>query len=398
MAFEPGRIFALALASIGLLTPFAIHLFLPVTPVLKTAFGISDALAQISFSLPLLVMAFANLVYGALADRYGRRPVLLSGLSLFLLGSLIGLLADSITALIVARVVQAIGAGCGTTLVRAIARDAYGPEKLVKVISYLTMFYTIGPMISPTVAGLLLDHFSWRAVMVFSFASGALIMIGTYFFVPETRPGVKLAAGQSLLGNYRELFAHPRFIAYVLQPGFSTAVFFSVSASSAYIMKDMLHRPSTEFGLYFFLFPLGFFSGNFVSSRIGNRVPNEIMVLAGSLILISSVTLQLFLLMLGYVHPLTIFAIGFFNPFSQGIAMPYAQSAAMQIVPRLAGTAAGVAIFSQSFLGAVFTQTYGLMADGTLMPMIIVTGTGALLCLIFGTIPFLLRVRERARS
>lgn len=398
MAFEPGRIFALALASIGLLTPFAIHLFLPVTPVLKTAFGISDALAQISFSLPLMVMAFANLVYGALADRYGRRPVLLSGLSLFLLGSLIGLLADSITTLIVARVVQAVGAGCGTTLVRAIARDAYGPEKLVKVISYLTMFYTIGPMISPTVAGLLLDHFSWRAVMVFSFASGALIMIGTYFFVPETRPGVKLAAGQSLLGNYRELFAHPRFIAYVLQPGFSTAVFYSVSASSAYIMKDMLHRPSTEFGLYFFLFPLGFFSGNFVSSRIGNRVPNEIMVLAGSLILISSVTLQLFLLMLGYVHPLTIFALGFFNPFSQGIAMPYAQSAAMQIVPRLAGTAAGVAIFSQSFLGAIFTQTYGLMADGTLMPMIVVTGTGALLCLIFGTIPFLLRVRERARS
>ncbi|MBN9008701.1 MAG: MFS transporter, partial [Rhizobiales bacterium] len=194
MGFEPGRIFALALASIGLLTPFAIHLFLPVTPVLKSAFGISDALAQISFSLPLLVMAFANLVYGALADRYGRRPVLLSGLALFLLGSLLGMLADSITTLIVARVVQAIGAGCGTTLVRAIARDAYGPEKLVKVISYLTMFYTLGPMVSPTVAGLLLDHFTWRAVMIFSFASGAIIMLGTYFFVPETRPGVKLEA------------------------------------------------------------------------------------------------------------------------------------------------------------------------------------------------------------
>lgn len=398
MAFEPGRIFALALASIGLLTPFAIHLFLPVTPVLKGAFGISDALAQISFSLPLLVMAFANLVYGALADRYGRRPVLLSGLALFLFGSLLGMLADTITTLIIARVVQAIGAGCGTTLVRAIARDAYGPEKLVKVISYLTMFYTLGPMVSPTVAGLLLDHFTWRAVMIFSFASGAIIMLGTYFFVPETRPGVKLEAGQSVLGNYRELFSHPRFIAYALQPGFSTAVFFSIAAASAYVMKDMLHRPSTEFGLYFFLFPLGFFSGNFISSRIGNRVPHEIMVLAGSLILTASVATILTLLMLGYVHPLAIFLPGFFNPFAQGISMPYAQSAAMQIVPRLAGTAAGVAIFSQSFFGAIFTQIYGTMADGTLKPMIIVTGVGAALCLFFGSIPFILRMRERAKA
>ena len=94
-------------------------------------------------------MAFSTLFYGSLSDRYGRRPVLLSGLCLFLVGSVISALADGVSTLALGRFVQAVGAGCGMTLVRTIARDAYGPEGLVKALAYLTMFYTLGPMVSP---------------------------------------------------------------------------------------------------------------------------------------------------------------------------------------------------------------------------------------------------------
>src|SRR5689334_991566 len=97
---SPGRIFALTLGLISLVTPLAVHLFFPVIPAVKAALGLSDAMAQLTFSIALFGMAFATLFYGSLSDRYGRRPVLLSGLALFLLGSVVSALAPTAPALV----------------------------------------------------------------------------------------------------------------------------------------------------------------------------------------------------------------------------------------------------------------------------------------------------------
>jgi len=121
----PGRSFTISLGLIALITPLAVHLFFPVIPAVKVALGLSDARAQLTFSVALFGMAFATLFYGSLSDRYGRRPVLLSGLALFLFGSVVSLMAGTANALVLGRLIQAIGAGCALTLVRAIARDAY---------------------------------------------------------------------------------------------------------------------------------------------------------------------------------------------------------------------------------------------------------------------------------
>ena len=132
----------------------------------KAALGLTNAHAQFTFSVSLFGMAFATLFYGSLSDRYGRRPVLLSGLGLFLIGSAISLAAETATLLVLGRLVQAIGAGCGLTLVRAIARDAFRAEQLVKAIAYLTMFGTLGPMVSPFIGGVLIDTFIVRTLLV----------------------------------------------------------------------------------------------------------------------------------------------------------------------------------------------------------------------------------------
>src|SRR6187401_679734 len=124
------RALDLVLAALALLGPFAIHLFFPVIPVIKVDFQLTDALAQLAFSIGVFGLAFSTLAYGALGDRYGRRPVLLVGLALFMLGSLIAALATSFAGLLVGRLVQAVGAGAGITLARAIARDLYGAEGL----------------------------------------------------------------------------------------------------------------------------------------------------------------------------------------------------------------------------------------------------------------------------
>jgi MFS transporter, DHA1 family, multidrug resistance protein len=121
---NPGRVFALSLGLVALITPLAVHLFFPVIPEVKVALGLGHAGAQLTFSVALFGMAFATLFYGTLSDRYGRRPVLLSGLGLFLLGSVISALAQTPATLVVGRLVQAIGAGCALTLGRAIARTS----------------------------------------------------------------------------------------------------------------------------------------------------------------------------------------------------------------------------------------------------------------------------------
>jgi DHA1 family bicyclomycin/chloramphenicol resistance-like MFS transporter len=396
MTQKPGLAFALALASISFIGPLAIHLFMPVIPAVKASLGISDALAQLTFSIALFAMAFATLVYGSLSDRYGRRPMLLSGLCLFLIGSAVAALADSVLMLICGRLIQAIGAGCGITLVRAIAQDVYG-RNLVKAIAYLTMAYTIGPMIAPIAGGILIDVFGWRSVFIFALAAGALIMLNAYWAVFESRPpvpGSSRHAGQSVLRDYASLFRHVSFAAFVLQSGFCTASFLVTATAASTLLKEMLHRPSTEFGFYFLLFPFGFLSGNFITSRIGTRIANETMVFAGSLLVLVTVTSQSCVQLSGYITPLTLFVPGFFISMAQGISLPYAQAGAMAINPKLAGTAAGVGVFMQNFAGAAFAQLYGLLANGTVLPLAETTAITGLFGLIVGSTPFLMARRR----
>ena len=396
MTAQPGPLFKVALASISLIGPLAVHLFLPAIPTVKVALGVSDAYAQLTFSIALFGMAISTLFYGSLSDRLGRRPVLLSGLALFLIGSAISAASYSMSTLVLGRFVQAIGAGAGITLSRAIAQDVYGRDRMVKAIAYLTMAYTIGPMISPIIGGILIDTFGWRSVFGFALGLGAVIALTAYVAVFESRPpSSQNRTSGSVLQNYTDLFRHARFTAFVLQTGFMTGTFLVAATAASSLLKNMLQRPSTEFGIYFLLFPCGLLSGNFITSRIGTRIANETMVLAGSLIALVAVAVQSSLLLSGNVTPFILFAPGFFITMGQGISLSYAQAGAMATNPKLAGTAAGVGVFVQNFCGAAFAQLYGLLADGTPGPLTATTAISVSLALFASLLPFLMARRGR---
>ena len=386
----PTRTLDLILASLALLGPFAIHLFFPVIPVVKLDFELSDALAQLTFSIGVFGMAFSTLVYGTYADRYGRRPVLLIGLLFFLVGSIISALAGSFTSLLVGRLVQSIGAGCGITLARAIARDVYGAEHLVKAIAYLTMFFALGGLLAPGVGGLLIDHLGWRSVFYFAGLIGFVIALSAYFVVPETGARMKANSGSPMVASFLELLRQPRFCALVIHTGCSTGTFLIVATASSTLMKELLHRPATEFGLYFAMVPLGFIIGTIISSRVGNRASVEHMILIGAFIALIAVFVQSALLLSGHVSPLVLFLPGSFITMAQGISLPFAQAGAMAAVPKLAGTAAGIGVFVQNFCGAGFAQIYGLIADGSPTPMMEMTAITVALGLVSAAVPSLL--------
>ena len=389
---SPDWRFMATLAAITLIGPLAVHAFLPVMPAIKSVFEVSDALAGMGFTLGLLVMAFATLIYGSLSDRYGRRPVLLGGLTLFVIGSVLASVAESYPGFIAARMLQALGAGCGITLARAVARDAYGSDALVKVIAYLTMAYTLGPMLSPYITGLIVDGAGWRAAFWFMAIAGAVILGASWLILLETHPReARQPKGGSYLHDYLKLFSNLRFAAYVLQSGFSSGCFYTMAAASAFLMTGYLGRSASEFGSYFALFPLGFFLGNLVSSRLSGRISIETMVIIGGAINFAAISAQSIMIIVGELSPLLLFLPGALITFGQGLALPNATSGAMRIIPSLSGTASGIGVFCQTFLGALCAQIYSTVSDGTPLSMIWVTWFCSIMTLLTGSIPFILK-------
>lgn len=384
-----------ALALITLLGPLSVHLFLPATPSIKDGFGLDEGSAELTVSIPLFMMALATLAYGSLSDRYGRRPVLLAGLVLFVSGSALAAFAGSFWLLLTGRMIQAAGGACGMTLARVMARDVYGTDRLVKVIAYLTMAYTLGPMISPPLGGLLVDVSSWRAVLGFAAVAGVGLMLMSYGVLHEThRERGAAGQGPALVSSYVQLFSSLRFTAFIMQGGFSSGTFFTMATAGAFLMTAYLGRPATEFGLFFLCFPVGFTTGNFVSSRFSGKVPIENMVMIGSFLMVVAVTTQSVLMLSDIVTPFSIFLPGFLLTFSQGIALPNAQAGALSVSRELAGTAAGIGVFMPLFCASAFVQFYGLVADGTPLPMVIIVLASASLSFAAGVTPFLLKRRE----
>ena len=273
------------LAAITLINPLSIHFYLPALPAIKSAFSVSSATAQLTFSISMFTLAAVTLAVGSLSDGLGRKPVLLGGIVLFVAGALICAVAERIEVLILGRLLQAAGAAGGLVLARAIARDVFGLDRLTQIIALLTMAYVMGPLLAPPLGGALVDGLGWRSIFWFAGGTGVLLAVFSIFLIPETRAaGQRIAGSRAMLGAYGRLFAQRRFTLYVLHSGVVSGAFFAVATSASFLMTETLLRPAAEYGLYFMFFPAGYLVGNFIAARFGLRVPIASMLMAGSLL------------------------------------------------------------------------------------------------------------------
>jgi DHA1 family bicyclomycin/chloramphenicol resistance-like MFS transporter len=389
---SPGLLFLCVLALITLTGPVAIHQFFPATPAVAMEFEVESPLAQMTVAVPMFSMALMTLVFGPLADRFGRRPILFWGMTLFMLGGFLSAGASSIWSLIGARLLQGAGGACGLALARAIARDVYGTDRLVQVIAYLTMAYSLGPMIAPPIGGFLVEHFGWRANLLFAGSVGLVMLLLVWCILFETHKKADPQASGSVYKNYLTLILNSRFSAFVLQSGLSSGAFFSLAAASSPLMYDFLNRPASEHGLYFMFFPAGYWLGNWVSSRLAGELRLENMVLLGSSIIFGATSIFAFLSLSPAFTPLSIFLPGFFITLGQGIALPNAQAGAISAAgPNLIGTASGLGVFLQLFMAGCFTQLFGVLADGSPIAAAITVNIAAVSGLFFA---FLVWIRK----
>lgn len=351
--------------------PLALNLFVPSMPGLVASFGTDQATVQLTLTLYLIGVAGGQLIYGPLSDRFGRRPLLLAGLMLYVAAGVMCALAPSIGLLIAGRVAQAIGGCAGMVLSRAIVRDLYGRDQAARVLAYITMAMAVAPAMAPAIGGYLDEWFGWRAGFAVLVAFGGAVLALSLVNLHETHfdrrplPGL---AGLAL--GYLELARTPAFLGYALNTAFTTSAFFAFLAGAPHIMVDLLHRSPREYGILFVMISVGYMIGNFLAARLSHRLGTERLVAIGSTLSLAATLLLLGLALAGVLSPLAIFVPTGLMGMANGISMPGSVAAAISVNPNVAGTASGLLGFLQMTIGAAATQAVGLLADGTQMPMV----------------------------
>jgi DHA1 family bicyclomycin/chloramphenicol resistance-like MFS transporter len=392
-AAAPSFRFVAVLVLATALGPFAMQVFLPALPAIQEDFAVGAATAQLVFSLSAFAIAVATLFYGPISDRVGRRPALIGGLLIYLIGSVVCALAPSVGVLILGRIVQAAGGCAGIVLSRAIVRDLYGREQAATVLAYITMAMVAAPMVAPAFGGLLTDLSGWRSVFLAGVAVGVLILLAVRAELAETARDVG-AAGQRASGrSFARLLRSPPFLGYALQGAFSISVFFCFLAAAPYLMVKVMGRPASEYGLMFVLVSGAFMVGNFAAARLTPRVGSDRMILAGSVGSLAGALLMLGLLLAGSWSPWSVFLPTSLGAFAQGLAVPNTQAAFISVDPQAAGTASGLGGFLQMGTAAVAAQVVGSIQDGTPYPMAL----GMSLCALAALFAALVAVRYRHR-
>jgi len=361
----------IAMASVG---PLSVNIIIPAVPGLAISLEADPAAVQLTISLFFAGLASAQLVLGALSDRFGRRPVLIAGFLITVVTSFAAAAATGIASLVVARTLQAFGAATGIVIGRAIVRDLYSRDRAASMLAWVTMSTVVIPMFGPLIGGLLDEWWGWRSIFLFVGCLALIVVVWAMVTLPETRPP-QAAAGISFrqLGKEsRALLATPAFAGFALCAGMISGPYYAMLGAAPQVVITQMGRSPAELGLWFMLSSLGYMLGNSIAGHFSARFGIYAMIWWGLVLefigAAAGVALVPFADAFG---PLAIFAPIAVIFVANGIALPSAIAGAVSVRPQAAGTASGVAGFTQMGCGALISQlmTYPMAGATTAMPM-----------------------------
>jgi DHA1 family bicyclomycin/chloramphenicol resistance-like MFS transporter len=362
----------IVLALIAGLGPISIHVILPVLPSIKAAFQASNAVTQLTLTLGVVAMAVATIAFGPAADRYGRRPIVILGLALFIGGSALCIWSPNIETLIFGRLVQAFGGAAGIVVSRAIIRDMFSREETARVLGQVMSVVVLAPVLAPGIGGFIVAYAGWRYVFILASAMGVLALVVSLPALKEThKPTGEASSFAQMFRSFPGLLRTPAFIGYAGYAGCGMGMFMVIAGGVPFLMIDVFGRGPAAFGVFFMFLAASFLMGTIVSSRLTVRIGLDRMIRWGSSggAFFALAIAGLFLA--GVSSPWAIFVPGVFMGFSHGLAMPNAQAGAVSVNPQIAGSASGLMTFLQMSIGAGFGQIAGMLPHATALPVTI---------------------------
>jgi len=350
----------LMLVGVTALGPLALNIFLPSMPRMEAVFDTSYGVIQLTLSLYLAALACSQLVYGPLSDRFGRRPVLLSGLCLYVAGSLICLTAGSVGVLIAGRVVQAVGGCAGLVIGRAMVRDQYGRDESASKIATITMVMVLAPMVAPLLGGQLDVMAGWRAVFGFVLVVGLLVAGVAFVFVRETiRVRQPFVSPIGLVPVYARLLGSRAYRGYALQTMFTAATFYTFVGGAPYLMQTVMGLNPMGYAVWFIGAAFCYMAGNFTSAKLAQAWGVDRLIALGTVILLLGAAAHVAVALADALTPLSFMVPMYVMSYANGLCIPTGTAASISVDPMRAGAASGLSGFLQMGFGALASFVVG---------------------------------------
>lgn len=361
----------LLLAFLAAIAPLSVDTYLPGLPDIAADFGVSSALVQQSVTSFFVGISLGQLLAGPLSDRFGRRPIMLIGFSLFFVATIGCALTRDIHMLILWRALQGLSASVSPAAGRAMVRDLWEGNAAARAMSYITMAVIIAPLIAPTLGSLILVWWDWRMIfwMLLAFVATCVLLI--LWRLPETNGPEK--RGNIFLVDYFRAYArvlrNPHSWAYLFAGGLPYAAMFAYITGSPFVYIEIFHVTTFHFGLFFGLNVVGLFLGTWINSLLVMKYGYHRMLAGGVVV---SLLGSLSLLCTSYFEIGGLFAVvaGLFIAVGPGSMIgANATVGLMNLYPHNAGAAAALFGVAQFGLGACTSLLVGLFYDGTPMAM-----------------------------
>lgn len=399
MSSNPGRLIVL-LAALVAFAPLSIDTYLPSLPTIAADLAASANRVQLTIGVFLAGLCIGMLFHGPCSDRYGRRPVLIGGMLLYLCATVGCLLAENIEALIGWRFLQALGGAAASVLARTIVRDVFAMGQAARTLSLMHLVTMLATLIAPLAGGVLMQLHSWRSIFAALFAFAAVCLLASLRYIPETHPADRRSGSLGLaLASYWQIARNTNALAYILCMGLSFGGMFAFITASPYVYIDYFQVSPQGYGWLFGLNILGVIIVTLVNARLVTRFGPLAMLGAGAAIIALAATglgvmasmdapglVGIVLLVVLYVSV-------------TGLMGANCVASLLKLFPSNAGAAAGLAVSSQFALGAAFSAVVGSLADGSPRPMclvIAVAGAGSVLCYLWLSVRSMTREHDRA--
>lgn len=369
-----------------MMQPLSTDLYLASLPGLASVFNAPVSTVQLTLSLFVIGFGGAQLIVGPLSDRFGRRPVLVGGLALYVAATALCGLSPSIEVLIAARFVQALGCCCAVIVARAIVRDAYRPQDSARVIAKASTWLSLAPIFGPILGSYLQVAFGWRAAFAALGVFSSVLMLAVLWRLPETNTHKNPRATDlsGLLANYRLVLGSSEFWAHALPGALSYGAIFSFISGSSFVLIRVLHVPTAWFGYCFAFGVSGYMTGTLVCRRLLPTLGSNRTFRLGSMLSLATGLLFLSAVAAGIAHWALMLAAMFLTMGAHGINFPIAQSGSVSPFPQQAGTAAGLMGALYMTIALLVGTAVGATSNGTLYPLATISCT--LGALIFGAV------------
>lgn len=379
----------LILGTLTALSPFSIDMYLPAFQDIARSLKTTTSKVDLSLSSYFIGLAFGQLLYGPLMDRYGRKRPLYFGLALYIAASVGCSFSHSVNLLIVARLFQALGGCAASVAAIAMVRDLFPIEDNAKVFALLFLVLGASPLLAPTVGGYLAGGFGWQAVFIVLLSIAALIFVAVVFTLPESYkadPSYSLKPGP-IVNNFMLVLRHPQFYTYAIAGAFSFCGLFAYVAGSPLVFMDVYGLGKTAYSWLFAGLSVGFIGFNQVNSFMLRYYKSEQIIRVA--IIIQFIVSVIFIVgsMNNWLGLGGTIVMLFLMLSCIGLCNPNTSALSMAPFPKNAGVASALLGTLQLGLGALASFAIGTFSGHSAVPLatiIVVSSTIALVVLLIG--------------